>query len=491
MRPSASKPLPVKLLAAALLGLGAVQPLAPLAPAPALAFQQDDKAPAQDTLILANGTVLTGKIVSETASTLTLESSRGGISSTTQFQKSEILEIKRAAKSDAPKAPAGTPAARPLGIVESPATRPAAPAPQEDPRSDTPKVYLVPLEGTFGEQITQTPMREAMRDAQRQGADVIIFRLNNRWSDELGLQRLPDDTANFDEIFRAEDITPVLSDELLTEWQTPPRVVIWVDQAMAGAALLPLVVPEIYFTSNGRMGGLGNLQFLFESTGDATVRQKQYSLRLAHAEGWANKGGYPVELVRAMASFDYVLSYRLEGGRPVFFNRMPEGPGEILLTDDGAENTPRADTNSQRVRGEGNDFLTLNARLARDLSVSRGTADSLDDLLLQMGLSRSATVIKDRGERIMQRWSTNLDNAKDQIVRLLEEYNEIQVEGETPADRNADRSRQLRKINEIEAVLSRFEEAITQRWLAENQVPAVDERRAIKERIRIAMMQDR
>lgn len=433
----------------------------------------------EDVLIFSNGTVLTGKIISETPTSIRFQSSKSGITSTTDFAKNEILEIKRAdAKGET----------KPAAVVaETP--RKTEPAP-EPAKSDGPVVYFVKLSGTFGESITQSPIKDAVEDARKQNADIIIFRLENEWSDELGLERLPDDTANFDEIFRAEDITPVFVDVIPSTWTKRPRVVFWVDQAMGGACLLPLISPEIYFTSRGRMGGLGNLTSLFGTMGDATVRQKQYSLRLGHAEGWAHVGGYPAEIVRAMVVFEYVLSYKLVGGKPLYFTRMPEGPDEILLTDDGKDQTPRADSVVERVRGEGNDVLTLTARVARDLQISKGTADSLDDLLLIMGLQRSARVIEDRPSRIMQRWDSNIEGAKRALRKTLEEYAQVQVQGNYD-ERQRARSTQIRKLDDIDRILKQFEEGISPRWLGQNGVPDEATRRTIKEQIKIQMMADR
>jgi hypothetical protein len=449
-------------------------------PGGAYALQGEQRT--EDVLIFANGTVLTGTIVSETATTIRFQTSRSGITSTTDFAKSDILEIKRATAKAGPE-PAGPASAS----SPRPAERRAA---AEEPRSEGPTVYYVKLTGVFGESISQTPIREAVDDARRVGAEVIIFRLENEWSDELGLARLPDDTANIREIFRAEEITPIFVNHIPSTWEKRPRIVFWVDQAMGGSCLLPLVSPEIYFTRRGRMGGLGNLQFIFGNTGDATVRQKMFSAYLGHAEGWAQVGGYPAEIVRAMVVFDYVLSYKLVGGRPVFFTRMPEGPDEILLTDDGKENTPRADTMRERVRGEGNDVLTLNERLARDLLVSKGTADTLDDLLLLMGLQRTARVIEDRPARIMQRWNSNLEGAKKAIKTALEDFARAEVRGNYD-ERQRARATRIRKLDEIDSIIKRFGEGISARWLWENNVPDEQTRRTIKEQIRLEMMADR
>ena len=76
------------------------------------------------------------------------------------------------------------------------------------------------------------------------------------------------------------------------EFKTKPRMVAWVNKATGGAAFFPFLFKEIYFTSDGKMGGLGALESMFGGVGDEAVRQKQRSLRLGRAKGLAAKGGH-------------------------------------------------------------------------------------------------------------------------------------------------------------------------------------------------------
>ncbi len=467
------------LAAAALLAaLGAgpawAQPLQAAKPEPTKAVQ------GPDTLIMRNGTVLTGKILSETPSSLKFSGLSHGIAYESEFQKADILEIKRGALAEAPAAPSADPGATPKAGDPKPAP----------PAQDKKIVYLIDLEGKFGEDITQTPLRGAIRDARKQNAEYIIIRLNNDWRAEGDFEDLPDDAAAFDELFRAEDLMPVFMTDLPKEWegQKPPQVVFLVEQAMGGACFLPMICPTIYFTPEARMGGVGNLTRLFGSTGDELVRQKQYSLRLAHAEGWANVGGYDYRLLGALCRTEDVLSVSFEGGRPVYHARMPETPGELLLTDDGKE--INEDNIEALARGEGNDVLTLNAKLAQDLLVSKGTCRNVDEVIDALGIARSADKTYGRSKQIMEGWTESVRQAKKNIIRLLQEFTDIQVAGEYPARTKA-RGQKIRKIQEVISILERYDESLTGRWRGQNGIPGLDQLLLIIEQLRVQQMADK
>jgi hypothetical protein len=435
-----------------------------------------------DILIFHTGKQMTGKVVSETATSVKFKGSVSGLSFETEYPKSEILLIKRG-KAIEKKADGVKPEAGKDGAAKA-----SEPVTGSEPIAGQKRIYWIDLTGEFGEDISQTPIRKAVKDAQDNKADVIILHLDALFSQD-GKTPLPNDMANFDEIFRAEPITEVFTQEIKREWKNPPRVVMWVKDAMAGAALLPFVCPEIYFHSQGRIGGLGNLSSMFGSMGDDVVREKQRSLRMGHAEGWANSGGYDYRLIRAMARVEYVLSARFENGLPVLFEGYPKEPGDVLLTDDGMDGN--ADTLSERVAGTGNDVLTLDERTARMIGVSKGTVDTKDELIAAMGLERDGVMVEGRSKQIMKEWSSGLDNAKRRVRRLMEEYQEIQVAAPGGyTERTAARGHQRRVLENIKSLLKQWGEGISQRWLGENQVPPADVIDTILERIRLEQMSD-
>lgn len=453
-----------------------------VAASPAAAQQTAPAADAPDTIIFKSGRVVQGRVLSETDTVVKFRVVMSGMSAEVEYQKSEILRIARgAASTDAPAAPAP---------ASAPAATPAAATPPESDGVQAVRYAWVDLTGQFGVDITQTPIRQVFRDAKQNNVSTIVFMLDANW-EANPIEPLPDDAANFTELMRAEPMTVVFANEVPQEWNPQPRIVFWVKTAMGGAAFLPMVCPEIYFHPEGKMGGIGNLSFLFEGRGDQVVREKQRSLLLGHAEGWARVGGYDYRIVRAMARVEAVLSISYEDGKPVLVERMPENPSEELLTWDGQ--APNADSVRDRVRGEGKDVLTLNERTARLVGVSRGTAGTREEVLSLMGIDRSGELVAGRSQRIMQDWSQGVDSAKRQIRRLLQEFGEVYPQrnaGERD-ERIRQRGRCRKILEDIMGLLNRWGEGIDQRWRFQNNVPPEAQMKTIIEQLTIENMRDR
>ncbi len=443
------------------------------------AKQGDKKEPRFVRVIFRSGRVIEGEIVSESTTKIRVKISESGIKSEVEYDKAEALKITYDVKPGAEVAPEAT----------KPDYTPAAAAIPPESTGPRKNLYWIDLEGKFGEEITQTPIRDAIKDAKKNKADVIVLYLNADFS-QNPLEQLPDDAANFDEIFRAEDIVPIFTQEIPREWETQPRIVFWLRQAMAGASLLPMVCPEIYFHSEGRVGGLGNLSFIFEGVGDDFVREKQRSLRLGHAEGWVLAGGYDYRLVRAMARAEYVLSVRYVNGKPELFEGYPTEPGEELLTDDGKESN--IDSLRERVTATGNDVLTLNARVAKLLGVSRDTVDTKEDLLVAMGIDRTYKDVPGRSKQIMKSWADGLSSAKRELKKLYQDFGDVQVDQpDNYANRTKARGTRIRILEDMKRVLRRWGEALSRRWLQENNIPPEVEIDNAIEAIKIQQMKDR
>jgi hypothetical protein len=442
--------------AAGLLAIAAAGSLLPLSvgtatlsmPSPAMAQAKDA---GDDVIVFKTGKTVKGKITDETATQVRIKVSIGGIAAETTYDKSDITSITHGTSA----APATQPQP---GTVASKDPLPSNPA-----GSDVPRVYKIELTGLFGQDISQTPIRQAVKDAKKNNADYIIVVVDNDWSlrrqGQMGEHG--DEESQFEGFWRAEDIDPVLTEEIEREWTKKPKVVFWIKKAMGGAAFLPLSCPTIYFHSEGKMGGIGHVEDTVKS-GDKVVKEKLIGARLGHVRGMANKGGYDARIVLAMARTEYVLSYRMVGGKPELLERMPEGPDEFLLTDDGQGSNQ--DTEEQLARGEGNDNLTLKADVAYKLGVSKGTVDSYDDLMFQLGLARNNVQIKGQSEQIMKGWRDGLFNAKRELKKLWQSVTEVAVK--SPGgfhERTAARSKRKNLMEEMQTIEKRYEEALNPR----------------------------
>lgn len=458
----------------ALLPSGLQTPLVPVAvAAPAVA---DDAADAQDVLVLTNGQELKGKIIAETPTTVRFKYSLFGNTMEDVFERTKIKEVRKGKAGDAPK-PESPKADEAVGEAVPPtdATTDLTTTDTSAPGDIIPvdgrqRYYYAELTGSFGQDITQTMIRRLLKDAQKQKTDVLIFYLDANWKlrpDDKG-EDAPDDAAFFDAIFRAEDILPILTEEVPKEWDKAPKIVFWTRTAMGGAAMLPLSCPNIYMHPEARIGGLGNLSFLFGSTGDEVVRQKQKSLRLGHAKGWMHKGGYDERIMSAMAQVEYVLSMHPDG---TLFEGYPQSPSDELLTDDGEKEN--VDTLQQRVAGETNDVLTLRPRIAQLMGVSKGTVETKDDLLAALGLTSNAVDVSPKSKKITEGWKEELDRVRGQLKGMWRSYREVRVlpPGEYQ-QRTAARGKRRGILKQMKGVLERYKEALVPPFFQENEFPA-------------------
>lgn len=424
---------------AALVATGAILSLTP----PASAQQPRQGAAAAelkkvDRVVFRNGRVVEGEILEETDTTIQMRIVVAGISTVTTYAKSDLLEIQRgAAEGSAPAQTAPTPAQPQRDRSRDRATG-------REVREDAPRVAHFKIEGEFGRDISQTPLLTAFERARSQSPDVIIIEMDS------------ESRGGFDGLFVAniERMTPAI-ERAIADGQ---RVVFWVNKALGGAAFLPFVSPEIYFMTEGRLGGIGTLQNF--DMGNKRVNEKQISLRLGHAEGLAITGGYAPELIRAMARQDYWLAFRIRGGEIEYMQREPTEAelteGWIVLSDDGKGNNK--DKMEDVVRGRGNDVLNLNAERALQLNVSKGTADTLDDLVFQLGYGRDYQKLEVESQKILEDWATRVDRAEESLQRTSRDIAALAERGGNNRDPRRAIGEEIRLLQQARSLLGQFEE---------------------------------
>lgn len=416
-----------------------------------------------DRVIMKNGKVIEGEILEETDTTIHMKVIVAGISAPTTFKKSDILDIKRGA------APAtGEGATPPKGGAATTLASAKTDA-SDEVRPNAARLYVAELKGNWGFDVSQTPLRRIFDDADRTFGDLIdgpsgrkVVDPEKRQKNIIVFKMNCASEGGYNSVFRAEELLPIVYGEMADKGR---RVVFWVELAGGGAAFLPWVSPEMYFTSEGKMGGIGNLDAF--NVGDNMVKEKLVGAFLGHAEGFAIKGGYAdhLDVLRAMIRQQNWLAVRFEGGRPQYLTREPkaeDGEGWVVLSDNGEG------ANKDEKVLEVNDILILEADWAMKIGVAKGIADSVDDLAFALGVHRDYIHLEDaKGQRILDGWSDQLDNAIRMVNpeerpglplgRLWREFNEIQVQGEY-TDRRRERGRKINLLRQIRSIITQFAE---------------------------------
>lgn len=440
-------------------------------PGDATAQRDPKKFEKRDLVIFRTGNKVEGMILEETDTTIKMIVVIAGIQSTTTYNKSDILEIKKDAfkpepakedekKSEEKKPDAPVAATDPMEIVDTKGNK--------IPEGNL-KIYAVTFGGEFGRDLSQTPLKEIVDDMARVQPDVIIVRFDHAFA-QYGQGTVDFDQKGqeqYDRLEKARELDTMLMDRinLSGDFKKKPRCVAWVKKALGGAAFLPFTFPEIYFTSDGFHGGIGGLDHMFDGVGDDVVREKQRSLRLARARGLCEKGGHDSRIMTAMSRSDYILSYRIVGGKAEFLEgKLPPDAEWYVLKDDGKDD--RADSIQDVIRMKGNDYLTLDAKTAFDIGFSKGTADSMDELLQKMGIERNYSLVKNRAGDTFREWSKSVGKAESDIERLIRQFRGIQVQG-TYQERTAARGRQKTLLRQIQAIAKVYREAINPRQVGD------------------------
>lgn len=340
------------------------------------------------------------------------------------------------------------------------------------------KIYVVQIRGELGNSFSANGLRNVLKDAKIVQPDIIVLRIDAEFSGQRGqagnLNDPRDNMMAFDGGYdTAAAMGIMLIDEIKNDptWKVKPRLVAWVKRAVGQTAFIPYFCPEVYFTSDGMQGGIGYLDFMFRGRGDVVVQEKQQSLRLGRAEGLAIKGGHDPKLVRAMTRRDYSLSYTLVGGKPVYYENITDG--ENILTDDGDPEAGRADTMEEAAAYRGNDVLNLTAPLAKTIGYSDGTADTLEALSYELGISRAYRVYTTKPAQILREYSQLVSRQSAQYEKLEADFRAEyprREQGATVNERNQRRNKCKRYLDEMITIIERFPEMTHGKMDAEGQI---------------------
>jgi hypothetical protein len=477
------------LLAASLLVAGAGLAASPMmltasayAGARAELFKAGDKV----KVTLKDGTVLEGEVVEHTQAQMRIRIKKDIGTSTRTLESSEIASVALAGGDSTPETPAA-----PSGLAGPGGTTPTlggaasgsgsagttkspfASGSSMDPiGSETTTMYVIPLRGEVGRDVSFESMRRTLEDAIKMNPDVLVFDIN---MDLISRgQKIEDqelfEPSVYNELMTVRTMSMMFTDEIRDnpKWKTrsgtKPRLVMWVRRALGSAAFIPWVSPDIFYASNALHGGIGHIE-LVANMPSKRVREKMIGIRMATAEGLAIKGGHDPRVIRAMARTDYELSVDYVGGKPVFREDLL---GQEILTDAGGIYEDRTDTFERIVRFEGNDWLTLTGDRALKLGVGRGKADSLEELAFELGVARDYRVFHMSAAEVMGGWTREVLKAEQDLRTKMREFRRAPVDGETASERNRQRGRIIGMLRDIARTLDRFGDSINARYVGFN-----------------------
>ncbi len=223
-----------------------------------------------DTITKTDGTVLTGRVLSEDERAVEFEIDRYGAKMVVSVRRKDIRSIVRA-KLPPRKPPATKPASAPAG----------------------PTYYPLPIAGTIGHDVLPNAFAQALNDARSRKPDVVVLYFDSFGGTGEGLK------AMLDVLARNKDL----------------RIVALVRRALSAAAVCAMGCREIYMTPDGTIGNVAVLTVAPDGTPQTMPARLRSQVR-ALCRSAAQMGGHSDLLMRGMMDPELELVVVTDRGRP-------------------------------------------------------------------------------------------------------------------------------------------------------------------------------
>lgn len=327
-----------------------------------------------DTIVLKDGTKIEGTITDEKPDFVWITVKIGELKKPRLVNRSEIKEIVRDKPADGgaetgSKPEAGAPATGKDGEKAAPRI----------PEGAT-KVAVISQEEMVGPFMNADAFKYAVSLIPKdQKPDIIVMRINSGGGALIEVPKLMD----------------LIQKDLKPEY----RVVAWIESAISAAAMTAMNCEEIYMMKRGNLGGA--VAFSMTGPGKAqAMKDEGLEMVLKLGEQIAKNGRYDPLVIRAMQEFMALSANIDEDGRVTWQN----------------------DENGQFLVNRKDRILTLNAENALKFKVSKGTADTLPELMTLMGVQEWVEVGKPADAHMVE-FRDNVQKAQVELEAIQQKLN--------------------------------------------------------------------
>jgi hypothetical protein len=272
-----------------------------------------------DQILMRDGTVYDGKVVSQTRREVVIDTTINGISTRLTLDRRLIQNVTmgdvESPNPDAPQtAPTGTPGIAPapsIGApsIGTPAEKPAATLKREG----VDLIVEIPMTGTFGQDIYPLSIAKGLEWAKEQGATDIVFRMNSPGG----------------EVWAAEEIV-----EIMAKYSGSFRYHALIEHAISATIWPAFNCDTITMAPGGTFGGA--VVFRMRGTGAAEVDKKMTSIMAAKLAASAEAKGHSKALVMTMMIPEEAAYAVQRGGVWTVTGEKP-ADGETYETIDGTD----------------------------------------------------------------------------------------------------------------------------------------------------------
>jgi len=269
-------------------------------------------------------------------------------------------------------------------------------------------VYVVPFRGQFGTDIHPACYDEILKDLEAKRPDIIIFELDSADVDRV--EYMGEDPSNAGLFSAASDDT--MMRKMLRDFKDKhsyAQQYMWVKDSVGYGSLLAFSWPNMYMAPDARLYGLSRVASFWTRVEDPEVRAKFREAAVAIINGFLSSGGYDLKIGEAMLRPEMLLSASYKG-RKIEWREDAKGHWVVDGRDDATAG--------------------FTAESAEELGLSKGSADSLDELMFVLGIREFDRVPED-GETLHKKYVDDWRKAYEQCGKLIEESNVAQEDAQS------------------------------------------------------------
>ncbi len=267
--------------------------------------------------------------------------------------------------------------------------------------TSVPKVYVFPLIGQMGTDISDTSFEVITKDLDKAKPDIIVFRVKSADVDRN--DDLKNDDPNEFGLPGAVGSYRQMLKDIRDKFRDTPQVV-WVEDTVGISSLFALGWPRLYMHPEARLQGCDNFrQSLLDRWEDPDVGSKMVAAWTGIMKGFVEIGGYPREVADALIFPESLLSVTVEDGGATWFGDLS---GELVV--DGCDRC----------------VARFDAGLAQNSGLVKGSAASLEELMQVLGYREFEKL--DSGEKVGAQYIKDWRKAMDECFRNLEDARETE-----------------------------------------------------------------
>ena len=265
-----------------------------------------------DEVVLRDGTVYTGTIVSQTRREVVIDTEVHGIRTRITLDRREVTSIVRGETPTTPPTVEnpGMPSLTPGGLKTD-----EDKAPVSLKREGYDLILEIPMSGTFGQDIYPLGIYESLKWAEEAGVTDIVFRMNSGGG----------------EVWAAMEIV-----EIMDQFAGDFRYHALIEHAISATIWPAFNCDTITMTPGATFGGA--VAYRMDGTGSAEVDKKMNSIWAAKLAASAEAHGHSPHLVHAMIVSDNAVYAVRRGGEWVLTDEVPaeadyetiDSPDEVL-----------------------------------------------------------------------------------------------------------------------------------------------------------------